>query len=350
MRTLLTLDYEVYFGRNTGTVERSILEPTNALLAVARRHGAKLVFFVDAGFILKLRDEMHKAERLRAEHDAICRQVEALAAEGHEIQLHIHPHWEDCSWGGDGWNIDVTRFALQSFPDDRIHDIVRRYATVLRELAGADAAYAYRAGGWVIQPFERIRAALLENGVTIDSTVFQGGYREGRVQPYDFRAAPARSRWCFDRDPLVEKKNGPFLEVPIASRRVLPEFFWRFAMAKKLGGARHKAFGDGQAIPMEGGDMLAKLTRPSTSVVSMDGYKASFLAAAAADYRARRMEDFVVIGHPKALTPYSLERLDAYLAGTGTGAVATSTFAPYRALTQRTAPGVVAQPTPRLAA
>jgi hypothetical protein len=326
MRTLLTLDYEVFFGRDTGSVARSILEPTAALLAVARRHGAKLVFFVDAGFILRLRAEMHKSAHLAAEHDALCRQVEALAAEGHEIQLHIHPHWEDSSWGPDGWRIDVSRFALQSFPEARIHDIVRRYTAVLRELAGPDAAYAYRAGGWVIQPFERIRDALLATGVTIDSTVFAGGYREGRVQPYDFRDAPAKSRWRFDRDPLVEARGGPFLEVPIASRRLRPDFFWRFAAAKKLGGARHKAFGDGRAIPMEGGDLVSKLVRPSTSVVSMDGYKASFLAAAAADYRARGMEDFVVIGHPKALTPYSLQRLDELLAG----AVTTSTFAPYR--------------------
>lgn len=326
MRTLLTLDYEVFFGRETGTVARSILEPTEALLAVARRHGAKLVFFVDAGFILRLRAEMHKAPHLVAEHDALCRQVEALAAGGHEIQLHIHPHWEDSSWGADGWRIDVSRFALQAFPDARIHDIVARYTAVLRELAGPGAAYAYRAGGWVIQPFGRIRDALLASGVTIDSTVFAGGYREGQVQPYDFRAAPAKSRWRFDRDPLVETKDGAFLEVPIASRRLRPDFFWRFAAAKKLGGERHKAFGDGRAIPMEGGDLVSKLVRPSTSVVSMDGYKASFLAAAAADYRARGMEDFVVIGHPKALTPYSLQRLDEYLGG----AVTTSTFAPYR--------------------
>ena len=338
MRTLLTLDYEVYFGRNTGTVERSILEPTEALLAVASRHGAKLVFFVDAGFILRLRAEMHKSPRLRAEHDSICRQVEALAADGHEIQLHIHPHWEDSTWSEDGWRMDVSRFALHAFPEPRIQDIVKRYTNVLRELAGPDAAYAYRAGGWVIQPFERIREALLANGVVIDSTVFAGGYREGRVQPYDFRRAPAKSRWCFDLDPLVEKKTGPFLEVPIASRRVRPDFFWRFAAAKKFGGLRHKAFGDGRAIPMEGGDLVSKLVKPSTSVVSMDGYKASFLAAAAADYRARRMEDFVVIGHPKALTPYSLERLDAYLQGTRTGTVATCTFAPYRAVLARRAP------------
>ena len=315
MRTLITLDYEVFFGRNTGTVARSVIEPTEALRAVARRHGAKLVFFVDAGFILRLREEMRSAPALAAEHDALCRQVESLAREGHEIQLHIHPHWEDSRWTGAGWNIDVSRYALQSFPPAGIHDIVGRYTGVLRELAGPGAAHAYRAGGWVLQPFDRIRNALLAHGVAIDSTVYAGGVNTSRVQPYDFRGAPAKSRWRFDTDPLVEAPHGPFLEVPIASHTLSPAFFWRFAAAKKLGGARHRAFGDGAALAMEGGDLRRKLTKSSVSVVSIDGYKASFLARAAREWRARGHEDFVVIGHPKALTPYSLGRLDQFLAG-----------------------------------
>lgn len=314
MRTLLTLDYEVFFGPATGTVARSLVEPTDALLALASRHGARLAFFVDAGFIARLRAEMGKAARLRREFTEVCRQVERLARAGHEVQLHIHPHWEDSAWQGDGWRMDVSRFALQSFAAADIADIVRRYTSVLRELAGPEAACAYRAGGWVLQPFAPIRGALLDNGVTIDSTVFPGGHRSGAVQPFDFRAAPRKSRWRFDDDPLVEAPHGAFLEVPIASRRLRPDFFWRLALARKAGGGRHRPFGDGRAIPMEGGDLLGKLLWPSTSVVSMDGYKASFLEAAAADYEARGMEDFVVIGHPKALTPYSLERLDAFLA------------------------------------
>jgi hypothetical protein len=133
------------------------------------------------------------------------------------------------------------------------------------------------------------------------------------------------SRWRFDRDPLVPAP-GPFLEVPIASRQLSPAFFWRMALARKLGGARHRAFGDGRAIALEPGDLLRKLTRASTSVVSIDGYKASFLEAAARDYRARGLDDFVVIGHPKALTPYSLQRLDRYLAS----GAQTATFAHLR--------------------
>jgi hypothetical protein len=187
----------------------------------------------------------------------------------------------------------------------------------------------------VIQPFAKIREALLAHGVVIDSTVFAGGLNEGRVQPYDFRGAPEKSRWRFDTDPLVEAPQGPFLEVPIASRELSPAFFWRLAAAKKLGGARHRPFGDGAALAMEGGDLRRKLTRRSRSVVSLDGYKANFLAAAAREHEARGHEDFVVIGHPKALTPYSLGRLDVFLSG----GMTTAGFDDYRepVLAQRAA-------------
>jgi hypothetical protein len=323
MRSLLTLDYEVYFGSNTGSVQRTLLEPTQALLRIAMKHGAKMAFFVDAGFLLRLRGEMHKSARLREEHDAVCRQLESLAGDGHEIQLHIHPHWEDSRWQDGGWRIDTRRYALHAFAPGAIHDIVTRYTAVLRDLAGPRSAYAYRAGGWVIQPFDKLRPALQAAGVAIDSTVYANGRSDGATQPYDFHGAPAKSRWRFDSDPLVEVADGAFLEVPIASRRLLPEFFWRFAAAKRLGGARHRPFGDGAAIPLEGGDLLRKLLRPTHSVVSMDGYKASFLERAADEYRARGLEDFVVIGHPKALTPYSLDRLDAFLGSGKAGEIST---------------------------
>ena len=322
MRTLVTLDYEVFFGRRTGSVERCLLEPTEAVTRVAERHGAPLVFFVDVGYLLALRRERGSSAELGRAHDAVCAQLEDLVRRGHELQLHIHPHWEDARWAEGGWRLDLARYALHAFEPGEIAGIVRRYLEALRDLGGPSAGQAYRAGGWVIQPFAKLRDALREAGVAIDSTVYPGGYRAGPVQSFDFRSAPAKSRWRFEDDPLEEKADGAFLEVPIASRRVRPDFFWRLALAKKAGGPRHRAFGDGEAIAMDGGDLVSKLAVPSTSVVSIDGYKSSFLEDAAADYRRRGLEDFVVIGHPKALTPFSLDRLDQFLAGKHSGETA----------------------------
>jgi peptidoglycan/xylan/chitin deacetylase (PgdA/CDA1 family) len=322
LKTLLTFDYEVFFGRRTGSPERCLLEPTDALVRIAGRHGAPLTFFVDAGYLLALRREMRTRTPLRLAHDAICRQLSELSRRGHQLQLHIHPHWEDARWKDGEWRLDLARYALHSFDPAQIGDIVKRYLDVLRDLGGPASGTAYRAGGWVIQPFERLRNALRFAGVKIDSTVYPGGHRAGPVQPFDFRNAPARSRWRFEHDPLVEDPKGSFLEVPIASREVKPAFFWRLALARKAGGTRHRAFGDGQAIAMDAGELKSRLTRPSTSVVSVDGYKASFLEDAAEDYRRLGREDFVVIGHPKALTPYSLDKLDQFLAGKKGGELA----------------------------
>lgn len=315
MKTLLTFDYEVFFGRQTGSVERTLLQPAEALAALARKHGVPMVFFVDAGFLLKLREEMRKAPALQADYSRVCRQVEQLARAGHEIQLHIHSHWEDCHWAGDHWHMDVSRYRLHDFPPADIARIVNQYTTYLRELAGPSHAFAYRAGGWVIQPFERLRDALLAAGVRIDSTVFAEGVADGETHTFDFRGAPAASRWAFDADPLQPCDGGPFLEVPIASHPLGATFFWRFALAKKLGGEQHRPFGDGRAIGLSRQDLMRKLFTSSMSVVSMDGYKASFIPDAYRRYQKLGFDDFVMIGHPKSLTPYSLSRLDDFLSG-----------------------------------
>lgn len=314
MQALLTFDYEMFFGRCTGTVARTMIEPTTALRQIADRHGVKLVFFVDAGFILRARAEMHRSARVAADYDAVCRQVAQLAAEGHEIQLHIHPHWEDSTWTGDGWRIDTRRYALHDFEPAQISDIVQRYAGVLRELAGPDHAFAYRAGGWVIQPFAKLRDALAAHGVVIDSSIYSGGRAEGEVHRFDFRGAPDASCWHFDDDPLHADPDGAFLEVPIASQRVWPWSWWGLAASRKLGGPDHRSFGDGQGLSPNGmRGIVRKLLVPSRQVVSVDGYMAGLVESAARRYRAQGKADFVVIGHPKMLTPYSLRCIDAFL-------------------------------------
>jgi hypothetical protein len=57
MDIYLTFDYELYFGEPTGSIEKCIIEPTEALLKVADEFGVKLVQFVDCGYLKKLQEE-----------------------------------------------------------------------------------------------------------------------------------------------------------------------------------------------------------------------------------------------------------------------------------------------------
>lgn len=315
MNIVLSTDYEVFFGKNTGTVDNTLLEPSQALCNIAARHGVPLVFFVDIGFLLRLCEEALRFPYLMRDYDRVMRQLEQFVAAGHELQLHVHPHWEDSSWRGEAWHIDTRRFRLHDFSGHEISGIVQRYTQALRAVAGDDGVFAYRAGGWMIQPFETIKEALHDAGIYIDSTVFSGGTSEGKIKHFDFSGAPSASRWFFDNNPLLNNSDGEFLEIPIANYQVSPTFYWRYAVIKKFGGVKHQAFGKGKPIRMGCSELVRKLSHWTNSEVSMDGYKASFLAAAFRQYELAGKTDFVVIGHPKALTRYSLEQLERFIEG-----------------------------------
>jgi hypothetical protein len=310
---VITLDYELFFGSRSGTAQTSLIEPAQALADLARRHRVPLVFFVDAAWLVRMREQTRKHPSLMAEHYRVAKQLEQFAIAGHELQLHVHPHWQDSQWHGDGWSHRLDRYRLHDYSELEIRHIVSDCSATLRSLSAGQPVTAFRAGGWCIQPFDRLRPALSACGIRIDSTVFAGGRQDGPGQRYDFSTAPALSRWRFDSDPLVPSDAGAFLEVPIASHRVSPRFYWHLALAKKLRLGQHRALGEGEAMHPSRNDLLKKLLQPTVSVVSIDGLKASFLEAAYQSYKRRHMQDFVIIGHPKAFTPYSLDKLDAFL-------------------------------------
>ncbi len=314
MQIFLTLDYELFSGANPGSVEKTILLPTRKLLEVADRHGAKFVFFVDSGYLARLQHFAPDYPGAQADYDAVRAQIEALDKAGHDIQLHIHPHWEDCTYDARGWKMDTSRFRIHSFTQEQIDDIVARYKKALTDIVG-DKVFAYRAGGWCLQPFDKLGPALKKHGIWLDSTVYEDGLNSSQTHYYDFRGIPGKSLYRFEADPVKEDPDGYFTEVPISTYAVSPLFFWRFAWTKKFGSGEHKVYADGiGAGGTSGASMMRMLTRPTKSLVSMDGLRASLLQKAL-DANAKKDPEgnFVVIGHPKAVTPYALRELDRFL-------------------------------------
>ena len=53
-KILITLDYELFFGKNTGTVENSLIIPTTILTDICAKYSVPLTFFVDAGYLIAL--------------------------------------------------------------------------------------------------------------------------------------------------------------------------------------------------------------------------------------------------------------------------------------------------------
>ena len=308
---IFALDYELFFGKNTGTVENCLIIPTDELIKTTNKYGIKYTFFVDSGYLLNLKNS--PSTKLQNNYSLIANHLSSLSRNGHDIQLHIHPHWEESKYINDYWSINYSKFKLQSFDDETIKDIVKNYKNLLEDITEKQIT-AYRAGGWCIQPFDKIRNALANENVYIDSTIYSNGFSQDDIVGYDFQNAPKKDFWKFSDDPTIEDINGDFLEIPISSIKVSPIFFWKMGVLKKLNKGDYKIYGDGSPIIQAKGYYIEKLLRHTNSVVSIDGMKASLLQKAFNKLIHKdRHKIFNVIGHPKALTKHSLQMLSSFL-------------------------------------
>lgn len=312
MKIYLTFDYELYFGSKSGSLRKCILEPTQQLMAISKKHHVNFNFFVDCGYLLKLKEYALKYPKLLSEYKLIAEQLLLLLNDGNGLQLHIHPHWEDSTYDGEKWNMNTQRYKLADFSKEEIENIFDRYIKVLVEITGKNPV-AYRAGGWCIQPFSKIAPSLRKHKIFIDSTVFPGGKNLEGNYSYDFSVAPNSSSWRFEDDPCVEMVNGSFKEYPISSIKNSPFFFWKLFLLGRINPNYYRPIGDGVAMPAPG-YRKRLLTRYTLNPLSVDGYNASLLYKAYLNAKKNNKQELVVIGHPKALSPFSLTSIDRFIA------------------------------------
>lgn len=316
MNVFITLDYELFFGENSGSVQKCIIKPTEQLLKIVDQYDIKLVIFVDVGYLVKLKELKKEFKNLEEDYHAITQQIQVLARNGHEIALHIHPHWEESEYDSGRWKFNTNQYKLADFTKEKAYEIVLKYANCLKQVSKT-TPISYRAGGWSAQPFSHIKQALKDAGIRVDSTVYSNGIYKSKYQNFDFTNVPQyKTSYRFENDLTAEVENGYFSEYPISSHKISPLFFWQFAFEKFRKKPEHRAYGDGQAIKKSKKGVLRLMAKSSHSVVSVDGYKASFLHEAFKNYldNTTSEDNFVIIGHPKAFTPYSLEKTREFIA------------------------------------
>jgi hypothetical protein len=311
MNIFITLDYEIYFGENHGTVEKCIIYPASELIRIAEKYDVRFSFFVDCGFILKLDEYRKKFPQLESDYKVITEQVKYLADTGHDIQLHIHPHWEDSFYNGEKWIIDVKRYKLADFNETDIADIVYRYKKVLTDITNKHI-FTFRAGGWCLQPFSKLKKSFVENGIALDSSVFRNGFYSSEQYSYDFRNAPDKDIYRFENEPEIEVRDGYFTELPISAIRNSPLFFWKLFLLGRKNPYLHKPLGDGRAMAAPG-FRKKLLTKFTNNPVSVDGYNANLLEKSLGRLLKRNFEYMVVIGHPKALSRYSIQMIEEFV-------------------------------------
>lgn len=219
---IFSYDYELFFGKKSGTVLETLIKPTNLLLDGMDKYGFKGNFFVDWQMLKYLKQEGSK--RTLSDYNLIVSQLREIIKRGHRIELHIHPHWVDAKYNGDGtWDFsNYNHYSLNSFSQEEILEMFLEGKSLLTSIARTvDPHYdicAFRAGGWAVQPFDKLKQAYLATGLKIDSSVAYAAYYKCKYSYYDFRKSFLKKMdlYNFNDDVLKYEKNGLFTEVPIS--------------------------------------------------------------------------------------------------------------------------------------
>jgi len=220
---ILTFDYELFFGENSGTLYRSVLYPTSMILEALKTVNGKAVFFVDYLMLKRLLNE-NRDTKLQAE--IVIDQLMKIVRQGSLIELHLHPHWLDAIYKGNGfWDFsDFSHYSLSSLPEDTVTELFDEGTEFLTNIAKAVSynyrVKAFRAGGWSIEPFSHLRKGLVKSGVYIDSSVIPGMIIRKDYYEVDFSKAPDLDYYFFSDCINDSSPNGEFCEVPITTYRL----------------------------------------------------------------------------------------------------------------------------------
>lgn len=323
LKLFLTFDHELPLGGLKTSFESSLFEPTREVMDLANKLNVKVTLFTDILCGSRFREwDYHHF------YTPYKNQLHEALKEGHDVQLHIHPHWLTTTYR-DGTYLPSTDFGLSDFTENARHGgiegIIDQSIEELNQLCvPANPAYsciAYRAGGFNIAPdTKRIMTALYKKGIRFDSSMARGYYFKSGISEVDFRKLPGSPNWVIDPDNYHKASASEgIIEVPIATMFKTPfEVPTRFKL-KKLAGrapANH-----GTMIHEDNGrDIPAKIKMLFASrMLTFDNYTLSLdylmriLRYNMKKYKSSDTLMLSIISHPKSMGAYSFELMEGFV-------------------------------------
>lgn len=312
MNIHITLDYELFLDDRVGTVQCSLVKPMREFDKVCQQYGVRATVFVDAAYLLRLSQLKDKWQDLQKDYDDVVANIQWLEAQGHDIELHIHPQWYYSTYDADGWHLDWEHYKLSTAPYAESKAFFVQSKQLLDKLIGRETQ-AFRAGGYSIQQFN-YQDCFLATGILADSSVLTKRKKLSDTHYYDYTDAPFDA-YRFSEDILKVHEKGIFTEFPISCFRCsLPYYIGIRRKSDKLCGVH---WGDGGANPK---GLLSRVKDKAAALLNWSPYNHASIDNATfmmlPDVYAsckRNQKHFVIKGHPKEFTEGGMKRLGDFI-------------------------------------
>jgi len=320
----LTFDYELPLGGIKLSFEHSLFNPTDKLLDLANSLKVPIILFADILSYVRF-----KELGITEYYQAFEKQIARALREGHDVQLHLHPHWLETDIN-DKTFVPSKRFSLADFADDEKYTIenivklgVNELTRICRKTKPNYKCIAFRAGGYSIQrETKRIVKALYDNGIRIDSSIAKGYKYYSDISQIDFPYKPNKPNWIIpiDNGNLSDDEESIGLfEIPIATKPKTIFDTPTFMKLKKYKDREVEKRGD--IIHNEKTKLSYRLKNMSSSrMLILDNHTFNtddlmdILSYNLKTYKEFETINLCLIGHPKSMGEYHLDLFQSFLA------------------------------------
>lgn len=334
LKIILTLDYEIH-GNGDGSPHDLMVEPTYRLLQLCDKYGAKLSIMADVAEILKFKEFKDKNGRDDYYYDAIVDQLRYAIETGHDVQLHIHSSYFNARHDNGGWIQDWSEYNFAALPYERMDwmvDTCKEFLeTLLKPVDPTYRCIGFRAANWSVRPSQNVVRTLIKNDITIDTSIFKYGHRNGIVT-FDYSEAYSHILpWRVKEDDICSRDDTSELwELPIYSEKRWIGAFLTFNRIYRAVMGRHHRIRreEGSNIQRGGKAKVAhtKMRAWMATVFQKHAWKADLnqctskqlinavnKASNEYDSQKDKLIPFILIGHSKLFTQRNERSLTPFL-------------------------------------
>jgi glycosyltransferase involved in cell wall biosynthesis/peptidoglycan/xylan/chitin deacetylase (PgdA/CDA1 family) len=333
LKVIFTLDYEIH-GNGEGSPYELMIEPTARMLRLFDEYGAKLTIMADIGEILRFKDYAERNPSDDFHYAEIVAQLQDAIRRGHDVQLHIHSSYFNATFDGRSWVQDWSEYNFAGLNLDRMRQLVKQgkefLESILRPVDPNYRCVAFRAANWSVSPATNVAKALLDNDITIDTSVFKYGRRDGLVM-FDYSTAYSDVLpWpASEKDLCVKDDQSRLWEFPIyCENRWIGAFLTANRIYRAAQGRNHRIAAPpatGQPSEKSGSSPKRSLASKLTVLTKRHAWKADFNQCTGRQLvgaleRAERKTQgvsndvpFVLIGHSKIFSRWNEKSLRPFL-------------------------------------
>ncbi len=176
-------------GNGSGDIRRLQFEPMRRLVDIYNRLGIRGSFNAEVMQQITFRRHQEQNPELKVLGDEWDHIVRETFSQGHDIQLHVHPQWQNAEYKDGRWKL-VADWSILNYPRETAFALLQSGKEYLEKLLKeVDSNYrcvSFRSGAWCIAPSPHMLDLLVECGIVFDMSIVGGVRYETRNINLDY--------------------------------------------------------------------------------------------------------------------------------------------------------------------